>query len=65
MIICLNFRHTGIRSFACHLCSSKFFVKSALRNHMFIHSGIKTHFCDFEGCSKGFNNARKDICKLM
>lgn len=50
----------GQKNVSCHICG-KVLSRFSLKNHIAIHSGVKSHICPEENCGKAF--VRKDKLK--
>ncbi|KAG5678754.1 hypothetical protein PVAND_008399 [Polypedilum vanderplanki] len=44
-------------SYKCSFCEKIFMRKDKLDRHLFAHTGIKEHICNYEGCDKAYTNA--------
>lgn len=47
-------KHSGIRPFLCRYCGRKFYSRTHLKAHEYIHTGVKVHHCPV--CKKSFTN---------
>lgn len=49
--------HRGIKKFTCSICNKGLSSKQNLREHSFIHLGIKPYVCKHVGCKEAYRQA--------
>lgn len=49
--------HEGLKKFFCPLCNKGLSSKQNMREHKFIHMGIKPYKCSFKDCNSQFRQA--------
>lgn len=50
-------KHLGQRNFECKYCGLKLVSKQNLKEHKYIHLGIKPFKCSFPGCNKKYRQS--------
>ncbi|CAG9312378.1 unnamed protein product [Blepharisma stoltei] len=47
-------QHMGVKRFRCKICKKYLSSKQNLKEHRFMHTGIKPYACPYEGCAESF-----------